>query len=285
MKRFTWILVPILALVVALVIDSRSTGLFILNSALKVVDAKPVEKNIAYGDNAWQKLDVYPQPTSADVVVFVHGGGWHSGNKDQYYFAADAFYQLGYTVVVPDYNKYPEGRFPQFVEDVAATLAWVSANIKNYNGDSDRVFLSGHSAGAHSAALVVSDQRYLQVHDLQPSIIKGFAGIAGPYQFTPKWPQYIETFGKENFDLMKAGNHIDGNEPATLLVHATGDNAVGLFNYEELLSIMSDKNVPVEGLLYGEDVNHISIVTKLHPWFADGVNVGRDVDAFFRRQR
>ncbi|MBE1301933.1 MAG: alpha/beta fold hydrolase [Alteromonadaceae bacterium] len=285
MKRLVWFLVPLFVLISALVIDSRSTGLFILSTALKVVDARPVEKNIAYGESAWQKLDVYPQPQIADVIVFVHGGGWHSGNNDQYYFVADAFYQLGYTVVVLDYHKYPNGRFPQFVQDVAAALAWVNANITSYNGDTNRVFLSGHSAGAHSAALVVSDQRYLKAHGLAPSIIRAFARIAGPYQFTPKWPQYIGAFGKENFERMKAGNHIDGDEPSTLLLHASGDSAVGPFNYQKLHSIMKRAGVPVEGLLYGDDFNHISIAIKLHPWFTGEVNVGRDVDAFFRRQR
>ena len=280
-KRTYVVFLPLLALAIALFIDSRTTGLVILTSALKVIDGKPVEKNVAYGEEDWRKLDVYPQSTVSPVVIFVHGGGWHSGNKDLYYFAADAFYRLGYTVVVPDYLKYPEGRFPTFVEDIAKTVAWVKANIQSYQGDPERIFLSGHSAGAHSGALVVSDARYLAAEGLAPSVIKGFAGIAGPYQFTPKWPQYIETFGEQYFQQMKAGNHINGSEPPIMLIHATGDSAVGLFNYQDLLATLNNNGVHAEGLLYGDDINHISIVTKLHPWFADTVHVAKDIDNFF----
>ncbi|TDF39663.1 alpha/beta hydrolase [Alteromonadaceae bacterium M269] len=265
--------------------DARVVGLSILNSSLKIANSYEVVKDVAYGPDEWQKLDVYPQPgdESAPVVVFIHGGAWYWGSKELYYFAAEAFLRLGYTVVVPDYVKYPEGRFPSFVEDGARALAWTKANISQYSGDPNRLFLSGHSAGAHTGALLMTDKHYLNNVGLNPSDVQGFAGIAGPYNFTPEWPQYIETFGKENFEAMKASSHVDGSESPQLLLHAKGDSAVGIFNQETFQKDLENKGSPVDTILYDETVGHNLILLKLHPWFADQTDVAKDIDLFFKK--
>ena len=266
--------------------DSRVVGLKTLGLGLRITQDYQVERDISFGDEQWQTLDVYrpsEQIEDAPVIIFIYGGGWSWGDKSMYDFAADAFVRKGYVVVVPDYIKYPEGRFPQFIEDGASALAWTKNNIANYSGDPNLLFLSGHSAGAHTAALLVSDEKYLAKHSMSPNDIVAMAGIAGPYTFTPKDPQYVTTFGEENFKTMKASNHIQGDEPPMLLLHATGDTAVGLFNFEELHQAIVQQSGQVETILYGDDINHISILLNLHPWFAETVNVGEDVDQFFKK--
>ena len=64
------------------------------------------------------------------VVVFFYGGGWNSGSKDGYLFAARPFVEAGYIVAIPDYRVYPEVRFPSFVEDAAAALRCVGGQIQ-----------------------------------------------------------------------------------------------------------------------------------------------------------
>jgi len=280
------LLISAVMLVINLIIDSSKTGLNILNTAIKLTRPYQLSENIAFGEENWQKLDVYRskgQTNSSPVIVFVYGGGWGWGDKSLNHFAADAFTSKGYTVVIPNYIKYPQGKFPQFVDDVALSIAWVEGNISAFNGNPDKLFLVGHSAGAHTAALLASDRTYLKNSGANITNIKGVAGIAGPYSFTPKKPEYIETFGPENFDIMKAMNHIDGSEPPMLLIHALGDTVVGEFNQTTLAESIQSKGGIVETLLYGEDITHISIMLKLHPWFADEVDVANDIDVFFSK--
>lgn len=68
---------------------------------------------------------------------------------------------LGYIVVIPSTRLYPEVKFPTFIEDSALAVAWVNDNINSYGGSND-LFVLGHSSGAHMAAMVVADERYLQ---------------------------------------------------------------------------------------------------------------------------
>ncbi|RZV40121.1 MAG: alpha/beta hydrolase, partial [Acidimicrobiales bacterium] len=113
-------------------------------------------KDIAYGDHARQKYDIY-QPDEprgdAPVIVFVYGGSWDSGKKGMYKFIGEAFASNGYTTVVPDYRLYPEVKFPAFVEDTAAAVA---AAANRYPDRS--LVLVGHSAGAYNAVKVTVDQ-------------------------------------------------------------------------------------------------------------------------------
>lgn len=287
-KKTLWLilLISMVMLIINLIMDARSTGLSIINSAIKLTRPYELTQDIKFGSQPWQNLDVYSavdQGRSAPVIILVYGGGWSWGDKSLYHFAADAFTRKGYTVVIPNYIKYPEGKFPQFIEDIATSVAWVESNISEYNGDPDKLFLVGHSAGAHTVALLASDRQYLLNAGANSNNIKGLAGIAGPYNFTPKEPDYIETFGPENYDVMKVMNHIDGNEPAMLLIHAKGDTAVGQFNQTTLAQTISSKGGIVETVLYGNDITHISILLKLHPWFADEVDVANDIHMFFSK--
>ena len=287
MKKWIITSVVLAAVLIGLsTLDRREAGMMALNSALKISREQVVTSDLSYGQQSWQKLDVHaagPDVESAPVLVFIHGGGWYWGNKSLYYFTADAFTRLGYVVVLPDYVKYPQGRFPQFVEDGALALAWVKQHIHKYGGNPDALFLSGHSAGAHTGALLATDEKYLNAAGLKREDIKAFAGISGPYNFTPSWQQYVDTFGSENFTQMKASTHVDGGEPPMLLVHSTGDTQVGQFNQDTLAESLKGVGSDVDILLYDDSVNHINIMLKVHPWFAEDVNVAKDIDSWFRR--
>ena len=152
----------IIALASSLLLSGcASTGLYVLNYGLKLKPDHDVTKDIAFGDKAWQKLDVHTsgsnQEQAKPVLIFFYGGSWDSGKKEMYFFAADAFVRRGYVVVIPDYVKYPQARFPMFIEDGAAAVAWTKQNIKRFGGDPEQVFIAGHSAGAHLGGLLLTD--------------------------------------------------------------------------------------------------------------------------------
>lgn len=153
-------------------------------------------------------LDVYPTLRSckAPVVVWVHGGGWRSGDKANGAIPkAVLFTQAGYVFVSVNYRLYDADDtrpavYPAANEDVAAALAWVHDHIGDYGGDPDRIALLGHSAGAQIAASVGLDPRYLRAHDLGldtlacigPLDTEGFA-----VQEVASNPVYADVFGTD----------------------------------------------------------------------------------------
>ena len=127
-------------------------------------DGFVAETGLRYGPEERQALDVYLPKDRAGpspVVVFFYGGAWRRGERGDHLFAAEALTSQGYVAVVPDYRLYPEVRFPAFVEDGAKALRWVRDHAADFGGDPDRLYLMGHSAGAHIAALLTLDERYL----------------------------------------------------------------------------------------------------------------------------
>jgi len=246
-------LATLFGLTLAWFVSDRDRALWLLNNAISLTNSRDVVTDVVYGEKEWQKLDIYPQEVESPVVVFIHGGSWRHGRKDQYFFAADAFIRLGYTVVLPDYLKHPS---PQA--------------------------LAGHSAGAHTAAMLATDAQFLSDVGLSENDIRAVAGIAGPYSFIPNWEVTKAVFGPpERYPLMDALNYVDGSEPATFLLHSKADAQVGQYNQEKLASLMNEKGVDVETALY-DDLSHIDMVTHLHPWFSREFNIASEIDRFFR---
>lgn len=147
----------------------------------------PVAKDVPYiaregYDPALTALDIYAPATIAaplPVVLFVHGGGWANGDKKQAGSKADFFTGAGYLYVSVNYRLSPKVQHPAHVEDVAAAVAWTEKHIAEYKGDPTRIYLIGHSAGAHLVALVAADQRYLKAAGADPAAIRGVVPLDG----------------------------------------------------------------------------------------------------------
>ncbi|MEE7548329.1 alpha/beta hydrolase, partial [Xanthomonas sp. Kuri4-1] len=133
------------------------------------------------------KLDVYrpADARNAPVVVFFHGGTWQTGNRQQYRWAGEALARHGVVAIVPDYRKYPQVKMDGFMTDAAAAVAWARRHAGEHGGDPRRLVLMGHSAGAHIAALLATDPRWLHAQQLAPADLCGLVGLAGPYDFLP----------------------------------------------------------------------------------------------------
>lgn len=137
-----------------------------------------VVSDIAYGSDKLQKLDVYtPEQclqARCPVVIWVHGGGWRNGDKtamgseDAPKIAA-LWGSRGAVLVSINYRLTPAVMHPAHVQDVAAAINWTNKNIDRYGGNSSRIYLLGHSAGAHLIALVATDPQYLAAYGLSPA--------------------------------------------------------------------------------------------------------------------
>jgi len=134
--------------------------------------------DLPYAEHSRQTLDVYTPTSSSNghprpVVVFFYGGGWESGRRGDYRFVAEALTSQGFVAVIPDYRVYPEVTFPDFLLDAAKATRWVRRYITGFDGDPDRIFIMGHSAGAYLVAMLALDPQYLDEVGLTRAQIRG----------------------------------------------------------------------------------------------------------------
>ena len=238
--------------------------------ALTPSDAYVETRDIAYGDGPRRVLDVYRPATlspdaKAPVVVFFYGGSWRTGSKADYRFVADALSSRGIVTVIADYRVYPEVSYPQFLDDTAAAVAWAFREIGAYGGDPQRIFVAGHSAGAYNAAMIAYDPRWLAPFGLKPAQLRGFVGLAGPYNFLPMTdPDAMQVFDYPNTPRdSQPINHVTKESPPTLLIAAKNDR----FVYPEvnteplaarLRSVGADVTVDIHS-----GVNHVTLMGSM----------------------
>lgn len=148
--------------------------------------ALTVARNIVYiqregVDERRTSLDVYPvkAESPAPVLVYIHGGGWSNGDKSMVHQRPAWAQREGWVLVSVNYRHSPEVMHPEHARDVAAAVAWVHANIKDHGGDPARIALMGHSAGAHLAAIVSSDEQLLGEYGLEPGDLVGTVLLDG----------------------------------------------------------------------------------------------------------
>jgi len=143
-----------------------------------------VYTDLSYGDHARNTLDIYmpATDTGVPVILFVHGGGWSSGDKSMYGHVGRHFAKNGFCTVVMNYRLSPEVKHPDHTIDAARAFAWVKNYIARYGGDGSRISLMGHSSGAHITALLCSDPVYLQNVACSPKEVRSYVGISGVYK-------------------------------------------------------------------------------------------------------
>lgn len=136
--------------------------------------------DLPYGSHPLQKLDLHlPDENGAfPVFVYFHGGGFEKGDKSRHEILMRHLTSLGIAVANANYRMYPEAKFPNFIEDGAAAVAWVTRHFSDY-GTKKSLYVGGSSAGGHLSALLCFDKRYLAAHGLSPLEIDGFFHDAG----------------------------------------------------------------------------------------------------------
>ncbi|MDR6834333.1 MULTISPECIES: alpha/beta hydrolase [unclassified Sphingopyxis] len=199
-----------------------------------------------YGTGTRNKLNIWVPTGTAKtdklpVLVWLYGGGWYSGQRDDYGFAGRAFAKQGFIVVIPDYRLVPEGHWPDFLQDSAAAVAWTQKNIENYGGDPGRVALAGHSAGAYNSLMLALDPQWLKAAGSDVSVIRGVVSLAGPTDFYP-----FEKGGRADVamgDIRPVEQtqpiaFVRADAPPLWLGHGTADTVVRVRNSQRLAAAM-----------------------------------------------
>jgi acetyl esterase/lipase len=224
--------------------------------------------NIAYGPEPQHRLDVYvpskPMQAPRPMVVFWHGGRWRYGDKSDYRFVGAALAESGCLVAVANYRHYPRVKMPGFMNDAARAAQWASIHAAEYGGDPQRLYLMGHSAGAHLAALVTLDQRYFAALGPRIPHIAGVIGLSGPYDFLPLTDaDQQDMFGPpELYPQSQPINFVHADAPPMLLIQGLRDQTVKPKNSRNLAAALQALKVPVTLKLYPK-ASHSDTVAAL----------------------
>ena len=134
-------------------------------------------------DNRKHRLDLYlPEgKKKVPVVMWIHGGGWRQGDKGLYGRLGRRFAREGIGLAAISYRLSPKVRHPEHIRDCARAFAWLHRNVKEHDGDPDRLFIMGHSAGGHLAALLALDRKFLKEQKVPVQAIKGVIPMSGVY--------------------------------------------------------------------------------------------------------
>jgi acetyl esterase/lipase len=176
MRYFRLLALPPLGLLLAAAVLLLANEWAVARASHRASDIAYVTASAPDFDTQRHRLDVYEPKNEATalrpVVLFIHGGSWNSGSKDDFIYKAIGrrLAKQGFVGVVISYRLSPQALVPQQADDCARALAWTVANIKDYGGDPARIVLMGHSAGGGLAALLATgSDTLLAKHGLPPT--------------------------------------------------------------------------------------------------------------------
>ncbi len=211
----------------------------------------PIE--IDYGSDPYQSVGIFPaENPDGRVLLFFHGGGWTNGYKEWMYFMAPALNALGITFVSAGYRLAPNHLFPVGFQDCARALDWVGKNIHAYGADPEKIFVSGHSAGGHYAALLAV------VREAVPGMscsahVRGCAPLSGIYYFGENAgmavrPRFLGAPGTQTDDAASPLKHLKPGLPPFLLTWGEEDFPHLKRQGQEMAAALKKHEIPVETL-------------------------------------
>ena len=247
-------------------------------------DAAVLGQGIAYADGDRMKLDIYgPKDPKgpAPVVMFIYGGSWKQGQRQDYQFVGRALAANGFIVVIPDYRLYPEVTYPNFLEDLANAAKWTQDNIGTYGGDTSRFFLAGHSAGAYNAVMLGLEHSFFKEYNVTMPI-KGIAAISGPFDFYPfEYDEVRNVFGKtDNPEGTQPVNLGTPDEPPMLLASGDQDPIVRMQNTDHLAKKLKEGGNWVT-VKYYQNIGHMEAVFAIGAMWRWRAPVLADMITFF----
>ena len=260
---------PACVLLLAAVLLARPAGAADEAKAPKTGGSFEVEvhKDIPYveGKDAdeRQKLDLYLPKGAKDypTLFFIHGGAWTQGSRSGFDRIGRTFAKNGVAFVSTGYRLSPKVQHPAHIQDVAKGFAWTAAHIGKYGGNPDAIFVSGHSAGGHLAALLATDDDYLKAEKLSLKDIKGAIPVSGVFVVSTRQKN---VFGEDAEVCKKASpqNHVREGLPPFLIIYADREMA-GLGRQAEAFAPALKKQKVEATVVMGKDRNHGSIMMRM----------------------
>ena len=185
--------------------------------------------------------------------------------------------------MIPDYRLHPDVLFPTFIEDAAASYAWTA---ERYSTPQRPIIVMGHSAGAHMAAMLAFNPKYIAAAATPtPRMPAGLIGLAGPYAYDlTTWPSTRDLFPAQQDPAPTIpANFVTADAPPTLLIHGGADDTVKLWNQQELAKRLQAMDVSVDAHV-PEGVTHVGLVRSLAWPFRNRSPVTDQIVQFVRKR-
>ena len=226
-----------------------------------------VRPDLAYGPDPRHRLDLYlPAGAHAGtpLVLFLYGSSWRWGARGRYRFAGYGLAERGLAVAVADYRLYPAVKFPVFNEDAARAASWLQRSRKALGFAPGPLHLTGHSAGAHMAASLLLDRRYMADAGGRHEDLGRLVGLAGPYALQPSKIDFIADIFRPAMPetLAMPVELARGDIPPVLLLHGGDDGLVPAVNSHALAAAITAKGGQAEARIY-PDLGHRGAVLAL----------------------
>jgi arylformamidase len=220
-------------------------------------------ERVAYGPTQIEKLDIYKTNRSnAPVMIFIHGGAWRNGSARDFAFPAEMFMNAGAHFVVPDFVQVQDaGRsLLPMIEQVRRAVAWVHNNAERFGGEPERIFISGHSSGAHLAGVtLVTD--WQKGFGLAPDLIKGGLLVSGMFDLKPvrlsKRSEYVN-FTDEIEEKLSSQRHLDILNAPIIVAYGSQETPEFQRQSREFAAAVKAAGKTVE-LIVGEGFNHFEM--------------------------
>jgi arylformamidase len=224
-------------------------------------------ERVSYGKGEVEKLDIYrTKRPRAPVNIFVHGGAWRNGRARDSAYLAEVFINAGAHFVAVDFVQVTEtgGNLMPMVEQVRAAVAWVYRNAASFGGDRDRLYITGHSSGAHlSGCVLVTD--WQKDFALPPDIVKGGLLISGMYDLKPvrlsKRSEYVK-FTDAIEQALSSQRHLDNLNAPIIVAYGTEETPEFQRQSREFAAAAKAAGKSVE-LIVGEGFNHFEMQETL----------------------
>ena len=149
-------------------------------------------RNLAFGDTPPERLDLFPADApGGPIYLFIHGGYWYSLDKDDYSYVAEGMTPHGANVAVNNYALAPGADMDEIVRQNRAAAAWLWRCAGDFGADRERIYVAGHSAGGHLAAMLLATDWPAFASDLPPGMVKGACAISGLFDLEPIRLSYL----------------------------------------------------------------------------------------------
>jgi len=225
-------------------------------------------ERLPYGPTEFERLDLYETDrANAPIHIFIHGGAWRGGNGfGRAAHRAEVFVRSGAHFIAPDYVlvQDAEGSLFPMVEQLRRAVVWAYQNAASFGGDSNRIYLSGHSAGGHLAGvLLVTD--WLKRFDVPADIVKGGLCASGMFDLFPvslsSRREYV-AFNDQMIEALSPLRHLDKLNAQVVVSYGTAESPEFQRQSREFAQALANAGKRVE-LLVGEGYNHFEIQETL----------------------
>jgi arylformamidase len=221
-----------------------------------------------YGPSEIERLDLFrtSAATPAPIFIFIHGGAWQRGLAKNYSAPAEMFVRAGAHFVVPDFVWVQDasGSLFPMAEQVCRAIAWVYRNAANFGGDKARVFVGGHSSGAHLAAVALTTD-WPREFDLPPDIIKGGLCASGMYDLAPVRLSHRSSYVKFTDEMVAAlspQRHLDRLRAPLIVAYGTYETPEFQRQSRDFAAAVAAVGKTVE-LIVGPDYSHLDFPETL----------------------